>query len=34
MLEIPESYKKLLSEETEKQYFKDIISFLEIEKEK
>jgi len=32
MLKIPSSYQKILSEETEKQYFKDIVSFLETEK--
>jgi len=32
MLKIPLTYQKILSEETEKQYFKDIVSFLETEK--
>jgi len=32
MLKIPKSYHKILSEETQKQYFKDIVSFLYSEK--
>jgi uncharacterized membrane protein len=29
---IPKSYQQILSEETKKQYFKDIVSFLKSEK--
>jgi uracil DNA glycosylase len=32
MQKIPSSYQKILSKETEKQYFKDIVSFLNSEK--
>ncbi|MDQ7009295.1 MAG: uracil-DNA glycosylase [Candidatus Gracilibacteria bacterium] len=32
MQKIPESYKQILSEETKKEYYKEIISFLESEK--
>ena len=32
MLKIPTSYQKILSEETQKRYFKDITDFLETEK--
>jgi uracil DNA glycosylase len=32
MLKIPHSYQKILKKEIKKQYFKNIVSFLEVEK--